>query len=119
MPRVPRLPGLAIYSKLDGDKLKAAEKFLDFMVSDWSLEQRSKNGDAITVDGFESDVTEQYKDVYENNLKTGKYFLMTNFYSNPDVLISTNNAEVQQLVQGSITADQWAENIDAKMASAQ
>lgn len=44
---------------------------------------------------------------------------MTNFYSNPDVLISTNNAEVQQLVQGSITADQWAENIDAKMASAQ
>lgn len=112
-------PGLAIYSKLDGDKLKAAEKFLDFMVSDWSLEQRSKNGDAITVDGFESDVTEQYKDVYENNLKTGKYFLMTNFYSNPDVLISTNNAEVQQLVQGSITADQWAENIDAKMASAQ
>ena len=82
-------PGLAIYSKLDGDKLKAA------------------------------DVTEQYKDVYENNLKTGKYFLMTNFYSNPDVLISTNKAEVQQLVQGSITADQWAENIDAKMASAQ
>ena len=85
----------------------------------WSLEHLCKNVDVITVDGFESYVTEQYKDFYENYLKTGKYFLMTNFYSNPDVLISTNNAEVQQLVQGSITADQWAENIDAKMASAQ
>lgn len=46
-------PGLTIYSKLKGDKLKAAEKFLDFMVSDWALKQRSKNGDAITVEGFE------------------------------------------------------------------
>lgn len=112
-------PGLAIYSKLSGDKLKAAEKFLDFMVSDWSLKQRSKNGDAITVEGFTSDVAEQYKDVYENNVKTGKYFLITNFYANPDVLNSTNTAEIQQLVQGTITVDQWAKNIDAKMAAAQ
>lgn len=89
------------------------------MVSDWALNQRSNNGDAITVEGFTSDVSEQYKDVYENNVKTGKYFLMTNFYSNPDVLISTNTAEIQQLVQGSITVDQWANNVDAKMASAQ
>lgn len=112
-------PGLAIYSKLTGDKLTAAEKFLDFMVSDWALNQRSNNGDAVTVEGFTSDVSEQYKDVYENNVKTGKYFLMTNFYSNPDVLISTNTAEIQQLVQGSIAVDQWANNVDAKMASAQ
>ena len=112
-------PAWAIYAKLDGDKLKAAEKFLDFMVSDWSLKQRSKNGDAITVEGFTSDVAEQYKDVYENNVKTGKYFLITNFYANPDVLNSTNTAEIQQLVQGTITVDQWAKNIDAKMAAAQ
>ena len=89
------------------------------MVSDWSLKQRSKNGDAITVEGFTSDVAEQYKDVYENNVKTGKYFLITNFYANPDVLNSTNTAEIQQLVQGTITVDQWAKNIDAKMAAAQ
>ena len=112
-------PGLAIYSKLSGDKLKAAEKFLSFMVSDWALKQRSKNGDAITVEGFSSDVAKQYKEVYEDNVKQGKYFLLTNFYSKPDVLSSTNTAEIQQLVQGSITVDQWAKNVDDKLASAQ
>ncbi|BAQ32486.1 ABC transporter substrate-binding protein [Bifidobacterium scardovii] len=112
-------PGLAIYSKLSGDKLKAAEKFLTFMVSDWSLKKHSEAGDAITVSGFNSDVDEHYKDVYENNVKTGKYFLLTNFYNKPDVLGSTNTSEVQQLVQGAITPEQWAKNIDEKMASAQ
>ncbi|NEG88778.1 ABC transporter substrate-binding protein [Bifidobacterium aerophilum] len=112
-------PGLAIYSKLTGDKLKAAEKFLEFQVSEWSLKKHSESGDAITVEGFSSDVDEHYKDVYENNVKTGKYFLITNFYNNPDVLGSTNTSEIQQLVQGAITPEQWAKNIDEKMASAQ
>ena len=112
-------PGLTIYSKLKGDKLKAAEKFLDFMVSDWALKQRSKNGDAITVEGFDSDVAKQYKEIYDENVKTGKYFLYTNFYKKPDVLSSANTAEIQQLVQGSISVDQWAKNIDDKMAAAQ
>ena len=112
-------PGLAIYSKLEGDKLEAAEKFLAFMVSDWALDKRTANGDAITVEGYSSDVTEQYKTVYQNNVQTGKYFLMTNFYSNPDVLSTATQAETQRLVQGEITVDEWAENVDAKMAAAQ
>lgn len=112
-------PALAIYSGLEGEKLEAAEKFLTFMVSDWALDQRSANGDAITVEGYTSDVAEEYKEVYENNVQPGKYFLFTNFYTNPDVLLPANTAEIQQLVQGSITVDEWAENVDAKMASAQ
>ena len=64
-------------------------------------------------------MVEQYEDVYEKNVKTGKYFLMTNFYKSPDVLSSAVQAETQQLVQGSITPDQWAKNIDGKMANAQ
>ena len=43
----------------------------------------------------------------------------TNFYKKPDVLSSANTAEIQQLVQGSISVDQWAKNIDDKMAAAQ
>lgn len=112
-------PALTIYSKLEGDKLKAAEKFLEFMHSDWALQKQSEGGDAITVEGFESDVVEQYKDVYEQNVKTGKYFLMTNFYKSPDVLSTATQAETQQLVQGAITPDQWAKNVDGKMANAQ
>jgi raffinose/stachyose/melibiose transport system substrate-binding protein len=112
-------PGLAIYSKLDGDKLKAAEKFLDFMVSDWALDKRTANGDAITVDGYTSKVTEQYQTVYEKNVQAGTYFLMTNFYKNPDVLGTATQAESQQLVQGQISVDQWAKNVDDKMAAAQ
>lgn len=112
-------PALAIYSGLEGDKLEAARKFLTFMVSDWALDKRTENGDAITVEGYTSDVTEQYRTVYEQNVQTGTYFLMTNFYDNPDVLSTAIQAETQQLVQGSITVDQWAQNVDAKMASAQ
>ena len=99
--------------------MKNAEKFLDFMVSDWALDKRNENGDAITVDGYSSKVTEQYQTVYEKNVQTGKYFLMTNFYSNPDVLCPANDAEAQRLVQGQITPAEWAKNIDDKMASAQ
>lgn len=112
-------PALAIYSKLEGEKLDAAKKFLTFMVSDWALDQRTKNGDAITVESYTSDVAEQYQTVYEQNVQTGKYFLMTNFYTNPDVLSTATQAETQQLVQGAISVDQWAKNIDEKMAAAQ
>lgn len=112
-------PGLTIYSKLEGKKLEAAKKFLKFMSSDWALQKDSDNGNAVTVEGFESKVIDQFKDVYENNVKTGKYFLMTNFYKSPDVLSTATQAETQQLVQGSITVDQWAKNIDEKMANAQ
>ncbi|PST47970.1 ABC transporter substrate-binding protein [Bifidobacterium sp. UTCIF-37] len=112
-------PGLAIYSKLEGDKLKAAEKFLTFMSSKTALDMDSKNGNAVTVEGYNSSVIDQFKDVYEKNVQTGKYFLMTNFYKNPDVLSTATQAETQQLVQGQITVDQWAKNVDEKMASAQ
>lgn len=112
-------PALAIYSKLSGDKLKAAEKFLAFMGGKWALGLSSKNGDAITVKGFDSQVVSQYREVYQKNVQTGKYFLATNFYKKPDVLNTAMQAETQQLVQGKITVDQWARNIDSKMAAAQ
>lgn len=112
-------PALAIYSGLQGEKLEAAKKFLSFMVSDWALDKRTENGDAITVKGYTSNVNEQYRTVYEQNVQAGTYFLITNFYTNPDVLSTVTQAETQQLVQGSITVDQWAQNVDAKMASAQ
>lgn len=112
-------PALAIYSKLDGDQLKAAEKFLAFMTSKWALDQNSKNGDAVTVNGYTSAVTKQYQDVYEKNIKSGKYFLITNFYAKPSILLTTLQSQTQELVQGSISTNQWAAAVDAKMASAQ
>ncbi|WP_291530902.1 ABC transporter substrate-binding protein [Bifidobacterium sp. UBA4282] len=112
-------PAFAIYSKLEGEKLDAAKKFLEFMASDWALDQQTANGNAVTVEGYESEVTEQYTTVYQQNVQPGTYFLSTNFYSNPDVLITAQQAESQRLVQGEITVDEWADNIDAKMAAAQ
>lgn len=112
-------PALTIYSKLEGDKLKAAEKFLEFMQSDWALKKQSENGDAVTVKGFESNVAKQYETVYKDNVQTGEYYLTYNFYSHPDVLQSAVLAESQQLVQDSINVDQWADNVDAKLAAAQ
>lgn len=112
-------PALAIYSKLTGAKLKAAESFLTFMSGKWALNQSSKSGNAITVKGFTSKVIPQYQEVYDKNVKTGKYFLLTNFYSKPSVLSTTLQSQTQQLVQGSISVDQWAQAVDSKMASAQ
>ena len=112
-------PALAIYSKLSGKKLEAAKKFLTFMSSKWALDQSSKNGDAITVEGFDSDVIDEFKQVYRQNVQTGKYFLVTNVYKHPNVLSTAVQAETQRLVQGETTPDQWARNVDAKMAAAQ
>lgn len=89
------------------------------MDSKWALKQQSKNGDTVNTSDFDSKVISQYQDVYDNNVKTGKYFLLNNFYKKPDVLITATKAETQQLVQGKINVDQWAKNVDAKMASAQ
>lgn len=41
-------PAWAIYAKLDGDKLKAAEKFLTFLSSKWALQKHNDAGDAVT-----------------------------------------------------------------------
>lgn len=112
-------PAWAIYAKLDGDKLKAAEKFLTFLSSKWALQKHSDAGDAVTVDGFDATVMTQYQKVYDQDIKTGKYYLHTNFYSKPDILKSELKAQNQQLVQGQITPDQYAKNIDAKVAAAQ
>lgn len=110
-------PGFAIYSKLTGKKLKAAQKFLTFMDSKWALQHSADNGDAVTVEGFKSKVMKQYEEVYEKNVRTGRYFLTMNFYAKPDVLTTVRQSETQQLVQGSIDVDQWAKAIDDKMAS--
>ena len=112
-------PAWAIYAKLDGDKLKAAEKFLTFLSSKWALQKHNDAGDAVTVDGFDATVMTQYQKVYDQDIKTGKYYLHTNFYSKPDILKSELKAQNQQLVQGQITPDQYAKNIDAKVAAAQ
>lgn len=110
-------PAYAIYSKLTGDKLKAAQKFLTFFDSKWALKQSADNGDAVTVEGFKSKVMDQYENVYEKNVRTGHYFLTMNFYAKPDILTTVRQSETQQLVQGSIDVDQWAKAIDGKMAS--
>ena len=110
-------PAYAIYSKLKGDKLKAAQKFLTFMDGEWALQKSTENGDAITVDGFKSKVKDEYKTVYEENVRTGHYFLVMNFYAKPDVLTTVRQSETQQLVQGAVSVDQWAKAIDDKMAS--
>ena len=72
----------------------------------WDNEQTSKP----YIDEFEKE---------NPDIKTGKYYLHTNFYSKPDILKSELKAQNQQLVQGQITPDQYAKNIDAKVAAAQ
>lgn len=64
-------PAWAIYAKLDGDKLKAAEKFLTFLSSKWALQKHNDAGDAVTVDGFDATVMTQYQKVYDQDIKTG------------------------------------------------
>ena len=95
------------------------QNILTFLSSKWALQKHNDAGDAVTVDGFDATVMTQYQKVYDQDIKTGKYYLHTNFYSKPDILKSELKAQNQQLVQGQITPDQYAKNIDAKVAAAQ
>jgi len=111
-------PGLAIYSKISDKKLDAAKKFLNFYISEDSLQVQSDNGDAITATNFSSKVIPEYEDVYNNGLRKSKYYLSMNYWTkSPDVLQQEAKAQAQQVVQGAITPRQAAKNMDAKLAS--
>lgn len=112
-------PGVTIYAKLEGKKLEAAKRWMKFLVSNWGLKKQNENGDAISVEGFDTKVIDQYKDVYRNQIMTGHYYLHTNYYSKPDVLKSELKAQGQELIAGNVTVNEYAKNIDEKLANAQ
>jgi len=110
---------VTIYAKLEGKKLEAAKRWMKFLVSNWGLKKQNENGDAISVEGFDTKVIDQYKDVYRNQIMTGHYYLHTNYYSKPDVLKSELKAQGQELIAGNVTVNEYAKNIDEKLANAQ
>jgi raffinose/stachyose/melibiose transport system substrate-binding protein len=112
-------PGLAIYSKLTGKKLDAAKKFLEFYISEKSLQAQSDNGDAITATNFTSSVIPQFQDIYDKGMRDSKYYLSMNYWDSPDALQQEGKAEMQLLVQGKITPLQAAQAMDKKAQSLQ
>lgn len=111
-------PGYAIYAKVKGEKLDAAKKWLEFMLSDEALKISADSGNIVTVKGFEQKVDSHYQTVYEKGLKEGRYYLPNQNFGLHGTAIDTEaTSQYQLLVQGQITPEQWGKNMDAKVKS--
>lgn len=111
-------PGYAIYAKVEGKKLDAAKKWLEFMLSDEALQITADAGNIVTVKGFEQKIDPHYQKVYDEGLKLGKYYLPNqNFGVQSDAIDTEATSQYQLLVQGQTTPEQWGQNMDAKVAS--
>lgn len=102
----------AISSKIDGDKLKAAEKFLAFMNSEEGLKLEEKNIGQISVSSeYAADVAPQLQDIYDEYVTTGKYY-WTNWSQNGNVMATEMTSQWQLLIQGSTDAASVAKHMD-------
>ncbi|MBW3079386.1 ABC transporter substrate-binding protein [Bifidobacterium simiiventris] len=108
--------GYAIYSKTK--HMDAAKKWLEFITSKEALDITAKSGSIVTVKGYKQEVDPGYTDVYEKGLMESKYYLPVTHWGAKNNAINTEwTAQFQLLVQGSVTPEEAAKNMDAKLAS--
>lgn len=106
-----------ISSSSEGEKLQAAQKFLTFLNSPEGLELAEANiGQVSTSANYDSKVPAQIEDVYQDYIKTGKYYWI-NWPEHGTVMGQEIAAQFQLLIQGQQTPEQTAASLDAKWAS--
>lgn len=72
----------------------------------------------ITAKNYKTDVIPEYKDLYDNYLMKGKYYLsVNNWPRGTDVLQAEMYAQVQRMVQGEITPAEVGKAMDEKLAT--
>lgn len=107
----------AISSKLEGDKLEAAKKFLAFMNTAETLEMFNEQLDQIsTSTAYDSVVAPELEVVYNDYLKTGKYFWI-NWPSGGTVMGQEIASQWQLLIQDQATASDVAQALDRKWST--
>ncbi len=111
--------GIAIAATAKGAKLEAAKKLLTFLTSEKGLALLEKNtATVITAKNYKTDVIPEYKDLYDNYLMKGKYYLsVNNWPRGTDVLQAEMYAQVQRMVQGEITPAEVGKAMDEKLAT--
>ncbi|MEU9652096.1 extracellular solute-binding protein [Streptomyces sp. NPDC048110] len=104
-------------SKIGGDKLAAAEKFLAFLNSDEGLTLAEKSLNQISTSAkHDSNVAPQLEDVYQDYVKRGKYYWI-NWPASGNVMGSEIAAQFQLLIQGQATPADVAKALDAKWSA--
>lgn len=106
-----------ISSKLEGDKLEAAKKFLAFLNTAETLAMFNEQLDQISTSAkYDSVVAPELEDVYTDYLKTGKYFWI-NWPTGGTVMGQEIASQWQLLIQGQASASEVAQALDRKWSS--
>ncbi|NEG89787.1 extracellular solute-binding protein [Bifidobacterium aerophilum] len=105
-----------ISSKIDGDKLKAAEKFLSFINSEEGLKLKEENIGQISISpAYKANVAPQLKDLYDKYVTNGDFYWV-NWTRNGTVMGQEMASQFQLLVQGQSTIADVTKDLDAKWA---
>ena len=110
--------GYAISSKVSGQKLYAAEKFLDFVSSPKGLQILQDNlGIIPTTKNFKAKLDSHFADPYKLYLSTGHIYLNTLGWptSGRSALRAETFAQLAQVFLGQETPVQAGQNLDQKM----
>lgn len=107
-----------ISSKIDGDKLEAAKKFLSFMNSEEGLKLEEKNLGQISISPeYKANVAPQLQDVYDKYITNGDFYWV-NWTRSGTVMGQEMASQFQLLMQGQSSVDQVLEALDNKWAAA-
>lgn len=110
--------GYAINAKIDGDELKAAEAFLDFLSSEEGLGLiQSSLGLIPATKNYTPEIDESFTEPYDLYLATGNVYLNTLGWpaSGRSALRAETFSQLQQVALGSISPQQAAANLDTKL----
>ena len=112
--------GYAISAKLSGAKLKAAEKFLDFMSTPEGLKLTQKNLGLIpATKNYSAKLDPKFQDVYDTYIKTGHFYMFDLDWniSGRSAMGAEVYSQLAQVVLGQQTCKQAAANLDQKYNS--
>ena len=112
--------GYAISAKLSGEKLKAAEKFLDYISSPEGLKTaQDALGSIPSTKNFTPQLDEKFKEPYEQYIKKGNIYLNSIGWdiTGRSTLRGATYSELAQVALGKESPVQAGKNLDAKLAT--
>lgn len=106
-----------ISSKIDGEKLEAAEKFLSFINSEEGLKLKEEYINQISISpNYKADVAPQIADLYDEYITNGAFYWV-NWVRNGSVMGQEMASQFQLLAQGQASVEDVTSYLDDKWTS--
>lgn len=109
-------PGYAVNAK--STRQENAQKLIDFLISPEGVELYQKATASITTTGDFTPTLDPALDVMATDVRDGRFYLpQVSWIDNNAALNTEATALAQQMIQGQISPQQFAESMDTKLAS--